>query len=395
MNDHPVLGQVVLGYAPMIDRNLAVSALRLTLFPIRPEAAPDARELLDALVAAWPSDAGRLCLNVVGESLLAAMLGAELPGHLMIELPAFLASDPAHADALMALHRRGTTLLIKGRLLLPLGPALEPCFSHSIVDQASGQADAFGPALSRSEVLAGVRTMAQMAQAFGRGASAVMGWPIDDLVPACGPGGRGARPELTTVVELINRVEREESIERIEAVIKHDPTLAFKLMRYLNASAFGLSVELSSLRHAIMMLGYQRLKRWLVLLLAAGHGERQLKPVVYAAVRRGLLMEGLGRASGFDEDHRAELFICGVFSLLDRLMRQPLDELLRSIPASAAVRAALLDAQGPHQPYLALVQAIESSAVHDIRAVAESLLMTLCAVNRAVLWTLVAARQLD
>jgi len=166
-------------------------------------------------------------------------------------------------------------------------------------------------------------------------------------------------------------------------------------MRYINSPAFGLSVEVTSFRHAIMLLGYQRLKRWLALLLAAGSRDANQKPVIYAAVRRGLLMEELGRDSGCDDERRGELFICGVFSLLDRLMQQPFAELLKSIPTSDAVRAALIDGSGPHQPYLALVQAVESAALFDIRAATEALMMTTAAVNKAVLRALVAARQLD
>ena len=223
----------------------------------------------------------------------------------------------------------------------------------------------------------------------------MLGWPIDDVAPARSAAGRGGQPELTAIVELINRVDRAEPIDRLEAVMKNDPTMAFKLMRYINSPAFGLSVEVTSFRHAIMLIGYQRLKRWLALLLASGSRDSNVKPVIYAAVRRGLVMEELGRDSGCDDDKRSELFICGVFSLLDRLMQQPFDELLKSIPTSAAVSAALVHRNGPLMPYLTLVQAVEAASIYDIRAAADDLLMAVPAVNRAVLRALVAARQLD
>ena len=82
-----------------------------------------------------------------------------------------------------------------------------------------------------------------------------------------------------------------------------------------------MSVEISSFRHAIMLLGFKRLKRWLALLLATASKDANMKPVMFAAVRRGLLMEELVRASG-DEEMRDEMFICGVFSLLDRMFQQ-------------------------------------------------------------------------
>ena len=399
MTDYPVLGQVALGYSPMIDRHKAVTALRLTIFPIRPEVQPDAVELLAALAEAWPDPAHRVSLNIVGEGLLDAMLRTDPPLNLMIEVPSFMASDLACSDALAALHTRGNTLLIKGRPLAPLPREVLPCFAYSIIDLADERRDGMPPpgGVSRNipHVQAGVRTLAQMTEAFGRGAIAVLGWPIDDTAPTQATPSRGTQPELSAIVELINRVDRAEPIDRLEAVMKNDPTMAFKLMRYINSPAFGLSVEVTTFRHAIMLLGYQRLKRWLALLLAAGSRDASMKPVIYAAVRRGLLMEELGRDSGADDERRGELFVCGVFSLLDRLMHQPFDELLKSIPVSDAVRDALMHGRGPHQPYLALVQAVESAALFDIRAATEALMMTPAAVNKATMRALVAARQLD
>jgi EAL and modified HD-GYP domain-containing signal transduction protein len=399
MTEHPVLGQVALGYSPMIDRHRTITALRLTVFPIRPEVTPVATDLLAALVAVWPEDAGRISLNIVSETLLDGLMRAKLPLNMMLEVPAFMASDLACTDALTALYQHGNTLLIKGRPLAPLPREVLPCFAYSIIDLADERRDGMPPpgGVSRNipHVQAGVRSLVETAESFGRGAIAVLGWPIDDVAPARAAPRRAGQPELTAIVELINRVDRAEPIDRLEAVMKNDPAMAFKLMRYINSPAFGLNVEVTSFRHAIMLIGYQRLKRWLALLLAAGSRDSNFKPVIYAAVRRGLVMEELGRDSGCDDYKRSELFICGVFSLLDRLMQQPFDELLKSIPTSAAVAAALLQGSGPLMPYLTLVQAVEAASIYDIRAAADALLMAVPAVNRALLRALVAARQLD
>jgi EAL and modified HD-GYP domain-containing signal transduction protein len=397
MNDQPALGQVAIGYSPMIDRHRSITALRLTIFPLRPEATPDSASLLATLGEVWPADAGRVSLNVVSETLLQGLLAAELPLNMMVEVPAFMASNPAHTAALLALHARGNTLLIKGRPTAPLPREVLPCFAYSIIDVSDERRDGMPPpgGVSRNipHVQAGVRTLSEMTEAFGRGAIAVLGWPIDEAVATSRKGS--GQPEMHTIVELIKRVDREEPPERLEDVIKHDPTLAFKLMRYINSPLFGLRVEISSFRHAVMMLGYKRLKRWLALLLASASRDVNVKPIIYAAVRRGVLMEELGRESGVDDEHRSDLFICGVFSLLDRMMGQPFVELMKSIPVSDPVRAALVDDCGPHHPYLELVRAIESASVYDIRSAAEHILMGMPEVNRAVLQALAKARQLD
>jgi c-di-GMP phosphodiesterase len=428
---HPVLGQVALGYSPMIDRQRAVVTTRLTVFPQSPDATPDARALLRAIESVWPpQDGGEaadtfnqplrldprpldpsklgqtpsatrplVALNLAGEALLRAVMAAQPGPHFMLEVPAFMAADAQLTPALSRLHADGTVLLIKGRPSTPLSPEVLALFAHSIVDVADDRRVGLAapqPARSITHVQTGVRSDAEIDAAFARGAVAVLGWPWDEtalITPTS--GGRGTVPsDVATVMELIQGVDKEEPVQKLEAVLRRDPTLGFRLMRYLNSAAFGLRVELNSFSHALMMLGYQRLKRWLALLLASSVKGANAKPVMFAAVRRGLLMEELGRDQG-DAEMRGEMFICGVFSLLDRMLQQPMADLLANVPVPERVQQALRGDGGPFGAFLNLVQAIEQDAVFDIREQSEQLLLSPTVVNRAVLVALHGARQLD
>ena len=136
MNEHPILGQVALGYSPFIDRSRAVSATRLTLVPLKPDATPDVAQLLHAVGSVWPADGGRVSLNVLNEGLLVELMKASPSPNLMIEVPSFMASDPANIESLQSLHKAGTTLLIKGRPVKEVPREVLHCFSYSIVDLA-------------------------------------------------------------------------------------------------------------------------------------------------------------------------------------------------------------------------------------------------------------------
>ena len=122
--------------------------------------------------------------------------------------------------------------------------------------------------------------------------------------------------------------------------------------------------------------------------------DASLTPVMFAALRRGLLMEELGRGSG-DAEMRSEMFICGVFSLLDRMLKQPFAELLSSVPMPERVGQALSSNAGPYMPYLELARAIESGSGHDIGEATAALMLGPAEVNRALLTSLLAARQLE
>lgn len=398
--DPSILGQVALGYSPFIDRHRVVTATRLTVFPIKPDAVLDVGQLLEEVGTVWPASGGRVSLNVISERLLQDLLLARPAANLMVELPAFMAADPVNSEALIALHANGTILLLQGRPLTDLPKPVLPCFKYSIIDladdrRAGGAAQPAGVVRTIGHVQSGVRNMADLEGSFARGAEAVLGWPIDDAVTSSPVRGQSAAAVgMQTIVELIRQVDAEEPIERLEATLKRDPAVAFKLLRYINSPAFGLRVEIASFRHAIMMLGYKRLKRWLALLLATASKDVNLKPVMFAAVRRGLLMEELVRGSG-DEEMRNEMFICGVFSLLDRMFQQPFAQLLDSIPVPERVRQALAENSGPYQPFIELVQAVEAGALFDFREAAEVVMLGTSEINRAVLRSLMAASELE
>ena len=120
MLDVAILGQVAFGYSPYIDKNRSVSATRLTVFPLRPDMAPDAAQLLEAIAGVWPADGAKVSLNVASESLLQELMQAQPAGNVMVEIPAFMACDAANTAAIVALHGHGNTLLLKGRPLAEL-----------------------------------------------------------------------------------------------------------------------------------------------------------------------------------------------------------------------------------------------------------------------------------
>ena len=420
MQEHPVLSHVTLGYSPLVDRLRNVVATRLTVFPAHPDLQPDMAALLRAVSEVWPAptptptpptssapaarraDAatgGMRCpvsLNIAGEAMLQAALGHPLPPQLMLEVPAFMAADPAHAAAIRALHEGGSVLLIKGRPLAPLPGDMVGCFAHIIVDAQDDRRAGPGtqPAARQvSTIQSGVATPADLDAAFARGAVAAFGWPYGDE-PTGTAGRETVPPDVGLVVELMNGVDRDVPVARLEGILKRDPTLAFRLLRYLNSPGFGLSVEVTSFNHALMLLGPQRLKRWLALLLASSSKDPNARPLLFGAMRRGLLLETLAGDSD-DSGMRGEIYICGIFSLLDRLLQQPMASLLQSVPMPERVNLALRGEGGPFAPYLALACAIEQESMLDIRECTESLFMGPAEVNQALLRSLGAARLLD
>ena len=392
--DHPVLDQVVLGASSLFDVKRAPVAARMTVFPQRPDAPIDAAGLLQVIDVIAPAEAGPLLLSVANEAGLRALLAAPTAAHLMIEVPGFMLADPELATHLQERVATGLSLVLGGRVPDNAPQHLWQLFRAVTVDRANIRnplpAGIGGKPLLRYFV--GADGPAMSAGALKAGFSAVIGWPVGDA-PGSDSKAKPVPAGVTVVVDLMQRVDRQEPAEKLEAVVRNDPTLAFRLMRYLNSPGFGLSVEISSFRHALMILGYQRLKRWLALLVTSAIDDPDMKPLMQLAVRRGLLMEEIARPGG-DDALRNELFICGVFSTLDRMIGQPFEQLLKTIPVQESVANALAHDTGPCAPFLALARAVETESAYDIRECAEALMLSVGDVNRALAKSLVHAHSL-
>jgi EAL and modified HD-GYP domain-containing signal transduction protein len=205
---------------------------------------------------------------------------------------------------------------------------------------------------------------------------------------------RSLQPGQSVIIDLIRLVQEDAPAAKIDAVLKRDPALAFKLLRLVNSAAFGLPVQVTSFQHAVMMLGYKRLMRWLSLLLATASKEINTFPLMHASLRRGLFLENIG-ALDHDAAVRDELFITGAFSMLDRITGASFEHLFSMISLPEGVVDAVMRREGPYAPYLNLIEAIEDSDPISIVRELDGLAMSVAPCNDALLKALGAANLIE
>lgn len=199
------------------------------------------------------------------------------------------------------------------------------------------------------------------------------------------PDQHQADPHKVQLLNLMRLVQSDAETPEIAAGLKQDPLLTFRILRYLNSPALGLSHQIESIHQAITILGRQRLARWLaVLLFSVREPDFADWLLVESALTRGRLMELLGAESLPGHAHDP-LFITGIFSCLDRLLRRPMAEALALLPLPAEVRAALLNDSGPYADLLALAKASESFDLERIAIAAEAAGLVPDKVNHALL----------
>ena len=196
------------------------------------------------------------------------------------------------------------------------------------------------------------------------------------------PGAaKGINPSQALILQLMDLTRKNADVRELESLLKRDATLSYRLLRYINSVGFGLAVEVTSLRHAVGIIGYTPLYRWLSLLLATASSGDNAAVLMQAAVIRGRFAELLGQKH-LPKSESENLFVTGMFSLLDRMLGIPLGDALKQIHLPEAVTEALLTRKGMYGPFLALTESCEAK---DGRAsdLADALLMSSQSVNQA------------
>jgi EAL and modified HD-GYP domain-containing signal transduction protein len=196
-------------------------------------------------------------------------------------------------------------------------------------------------------------------------------------------------------LELLNMVKSQENISQLEEKFKHDAMLSYKLLRYINAPVNGLQQQIHSIAHALVLLGYKQLYRWLTLLLfTSGKADPRSKAVLQNALVRARMTELLGQ-SKVPPTERDGLFIVGIFSLLDVLLNVPMEQALEQLQLPAQVVAALARHEGVYAPFLALSVACEEADQEAIVEHAAACGLDANEVNAAQVKALVWAEDID
>jgi c-di-GMP-related signal transduction protein len=329
-------------------------------------------------------------INCTLESLTGGHLELIHPDKVVLEVPPVpgnvVEDIDRHAVVLQDLHKRGFRFAFNHTVLTRGYASWRGLASYVKLDMTALKPELVEPFVQFANkntnamlVAEKVETAAQYKTLAGYGIKLFQGYWFSKpaLVAA-----QTVRPSQATILQLINLVRKQGEVGDIEELLKRDPTLSFNLLRFINSSGFGLSCEVTSFRHAVMILGMKKLYRWASLLLTTSRGEGGAPPAVgQTAVVRGRLMELLA-AEMLTPEECDNAFVVGVFSLADVMLGVPLAKALESVALPQPVLDALLYRTGVFAPFLALTEACENGDDTQFARNAEALHLS----NKQVNW---------
>lgn len=172
---------------------------------------------------------------------------------------------------------------------------------------------------------------------------------------------RDIPPNRVQHLRLIRELgKRDLLLGRLEKIIKEDISLSYRLLRAINSPVYGLRSEIKSIRHALTLLGERDIRRWAILAALAGTSSSKPTELLQTALQRARFCESLASSLGLnDPDTAEELFLMGLFSVIDALLDMPMREALQEVGMPPRSRAALLGEASPFQLTFELTLAYE------------------------------------
>ena len=363
---------------PVVNRQKAITASRLI---VHAASAAEATAALGELTPLWPQ-ARSVFVGIAGVAPDLSLLAWQAPENAMLEIPAADLGKPEVRELASELTARGVPLCLDGYAPGMTLPADLP-FRFLLADSRRHPQLNDAPGLALAE---GLADQPAFTRAMNAGYSGATGWFFLHGLPVVDK----LNPGHAQIVRILNLVRRNAETKEIEAALKQDVTLSYRLLRYINSAGFGLSCEIESFRHAVAILGYDKLNKWLSLLLVTASRDPSAPALMQTAIARGRFMEIIGQ-SFFDKAKLDNLFITGAFSLLDVLLGTRIDAVLDQMNLPEAVTEALLRREGIFGPFLDLALAYENDTVEVVLAKATALGLSTTLLNHAQLEALAFA----
>ncbi len=172
-------------------------------------------------------------------------------------------------------------------------------------------------------------------------------------------GQADVSPLKVNYIQLLNMVNDDDfDLTKAADVIGRDTALVISLLKMVNRMS--VNSEITSIRHAAAMLGQKELKKWINTAVTNELCADKPNEITRVSLLRAKFAENL--APVFEMAlHSSELFLMGLFSVLDLILDKPMEEALDMVKVSKDIRQALVSKEGKFMPVLDFVTQYEAA----------------------------------
>ena len=151
-----------------------------------------------------------------------------------------------------------------------------------------------------------------------------------------------------TCMRLLRLIHQTEiDLPQIEQTIKQDIALTYRLLLHINSAAFGLRIQVKSVHQALVLLGERGIRQWGSLTSVTSMAKDKPTALVTTSLIRARMCEST--ANLLEYENSSELFLLGLFSLIDAATGEKMHSLLERIPLAPRLKKILLSLENDAQ----------------------------------------------
>ena len=205
--------------------------------------------------------------------------------------------------------------------------------------------------------------------------------------------GRTLKSVEISKLRILQAIEDPElDTDTIKEIIMADPSVTYRLLRFLNSAAFGLLAKIESVKHAIQLIGLKRLKYWLKMVIMSDLAGNNQTPELYVmSLCRGRFLEELAQHEQIKSVNPETMFLFGMLSLIEPMLEIPIKNIVDELPLSDEIKSGYMDSDSTYGKYLQLVIALENADSDEIERLSQEMGVSEKGVagasNRSIAWT--------
>jgi len=191
-------------------------------------------------------------------------------------------------------------------------------------------------------------------------------------------------------LHVLNRISGnylEQDLGVLELEFKKYPDLTVNLLKYLNSASFGMRTGITSVKHALSMLGIPKLKRWLLILAYDNNKDISLdhSPLLINAMMRANFFSGMAKKLKWPNDRAEKAYLMGLISHLDALYETSFENILEQISLDEEITNALLENEGAMGLLLKIISVVEQGDMENATDSLNALNLTQKDVNECLM----------
>jgi EAL and modified HD-GYP domain-containing signal transduction protein len=288
-------------------------------------------------------------INFPQKMLLDGVASILPPKQTIVEILENVVADVELVEACRALRERGYRLALddyttpeKVELLVPIADFLKVDFRATTLAQ---QRDAARRFKGQLQLLAEkVETQEEFRTASEMGYEFFQGYFFARPVISSSRQIPGFKLQFLRILNEIHRPEL--NFRKLADLLKREPALSYKLLRFVNSAWFGLRAPVESLERALATIGEDAARKWLSVLTMANLAADHATELTISTLVRARFFELLATEAklGYLRD---DCFLAGMFSRLDAMLGRPLEELVEGLNLHGQIIRTLLDRPRP------------------------------------------------